>query len=288
MTNCYCCEPGNPDRIATHGASGTSLRFPARVEGPPGNVNGGMAVGALACPAIEAATRDGIAHPAVTRVTARLHSGIPHSRDLQAKTARANGAYDVEVRDGDASLISGRVEVTMLAQPARAGDVLSSMPAELDALVREMARGSEPSTPPFFEETGDHPVIGCFSCGPRNALGLHIYPRFAGHGVTWAAGSPEPSFVDAGGGLASSIVASALDCGSGICLPREQQEELLRNDQFCSAHSMCGTCACRHRTPATTSSAARANATVGSSTAPRRSSTTRASYTRPPRRRGSS
>jgi hypothetical protein len=28
------------------------------------------------------------------------------------------------------------------------------------------------------------------------------------------------------------VIASALDCSSGICLPREQQEELLRTDQF--------------------------------------------------------
>jgi hypothetical protein len=34
------------------------------------------------------------------------------------------------------------------------------------------------------------------------------------------------------GGIARSIIASALDCSSGICLPREEQIELLRNDQF--------------------------------------------------------
>jgi hypothetical protein len=61
-----------------------------------------------------------------------------------------------------------------------------------------------------------------------------VYPRFADAeaGVTWASWSPEPAFADAPAVLASSVVASALDCSSGICLPRAEQEELLRTDQF--------------------------------------------------------
>jgi hypothetical protein len=232
MSICYCCDPANPDRIATHGEAGTSMRFPARFEGPPGNVNGGMAVGALACPALEAASGDGIAPPAVTRITARLHRSIPHTRALRAETSAAGGAYDAALRDGDDALITGRVEVASLVAALRPGDALASAPSQLDESLREMSGVAEPSAPPFFEETGDHPIPGCFSCGPDNRHGMHIYPRFAGHGVTWASWVPELAFVDANGGLATSVVASALDCSSGICLPREQQEELLRNDQF--------------------------------------------------------
>jgi acyl-coenzyme A thioesterase PaaI-like protein len=229
---CYCCDPANPDRIAVHDASGTLMRFPARFEGPPGNVNGGMATGALGCPALEAASRDGAENAAITRITARLHRGIPHSRELRAGVSRVDDAYEINVRDGDDVCITGRVEVAPLAQPPGAGAVLQTSAPNLDALLPEMAAVREPNVPPFFEQTGDHPISGCFSCGPSNTRGLHIYPRFAGDGVTWASWSPDPAFVDQDGGLASSIVASALDCSSGICLPREQQEELLRTDQF--------------------------------------------------------
>jgi hypothetical protein len=97
-----------------------------------------------------------------------------------------------------------------------------------------MATVREPAAPPFFEQTGDHPIAGCFSCGPRSPRGLHVYPRFADAdaGVTWASWTPEASFVDTPGVLAQSIIAAALDCSSGICLPRAEQEELLRTDQF--------------------------------------------------------
>jgi len=229
---CYCCDPASPDRITAHDATGAIMRFPARFEGPPGAVNGGMAAGALACPALEAAVRGGATHAGVTRITARLHRGIPHSCDLRADTSATGGALDVSLRDGEDVCISARVEVASLAQPPRPGDVLSSAPADLGRMLREMAAVRDPKAPPFFEETGDHPISGCFSCGPDNARGLHIFPRFAGDGVTWASWSPASALVDAHGGIASSIVASALDCSSGICLPREQQEELLRDDQF--------------------------------------------------------
>jgi len=229
---CYCCDPANPDRIAVHDAAGTAMRLPARFEGPPGNVNGGMAVGALGCPALQVASRDGAEHAAITRITARLHRGIPHSRELRAGVSRVDDSYEVTVRDGDDVCISGRVEVTSSEGSHPPRSALSSPPVDLYELLREMATVRDPNAPPFFEETGDHPISGCFSCGPNNGRGLHIYPRFAAEGVTWASWSPDPAFVDQDGGLASSIVASALDCSSGICLPREQQEELLRTDQF--------------------------------------------------------
>jgi hypothetical protein len=232
MTNCYCCDANNPDRIATHDETGTSLSFPARFEGPPGNVNGGMAVGALACPALAAASRDGMEHPIVTHITGRLHRGVPHSKDLRAETALIDDAYEVTVRAADDGLIAGRVEIASRNNAAREGDPLCAVSPELETLISELAAVAQPAAPPFFEETGDHPISGCFSCGPDNPRGMHIYPRFAAHGVTWASWQPEPSFVDTNGGLATSIIASALDCSSGICLPREDQHELLRNDQF--------------------------------------------------------
>jgi hypothetical protein len=197
-------------------------------------VNGGMAAGMLACPAVEAATREGIALPVVTRISARLHSGIRHSADLRAQAIRADGVYEVAVHDGDATVISGRIEVASLGGAPRIGDAITQAPPNLQKMLDGMATVVEPMAPPFFEQTGDHPIAGCFSCGPRNTRGLHVFPRFADAeaGVTWASWAPEGSFLDAPGLLAQSIIASALDCSSGICLPRAQQEELLRTDQF--------------------------------------------------------
>jgi hypothetical protein len=142
-------------------------------------------------------------------------------------------AYEVKLSDGDDVVVSGRVE-TGLPIELLPGDPMGSPPAHLAAMLDRMSAVRAPDAPPFFEQTGDHPIAGCFSCGPRNARGLHVYPRFvdAEAGVTWGSWSPEPSLVDAPGVLASSVVASALDCSSGICLPRAEQEELLRTDQF--------------------------------------------------------
>lgn len=223
---CYYCDPANPDRAATHGDGGSTRHVPARFEGPPGNVNGGMAVGLLACPALEAAARDGTVDPIVTRITARLHRSMPHSKDLSARAVGDDEAYSVTVYDdGDMELVAGTVTVIERARRSAA------LPPDLDALVSEMAAVPEPSSRPFFEENGDHPIAGCFSCGPDNARGLHIFPRFAAEGVTWASWAPDASFGE-GATLATSIIASALDCSSGICLPREEQQELLRTDRF--------------------------------------------------------
>lgn len=224
---CYACDPANPDRAATHGAAGTTLRVPARFEGPPGNVNGGMAVGLLACPALESAARDGRVDPFVARITARLHRSVPHSNDLFARAVRRDDAPGVTLHDdGDMELAAGTV--TLIERGRRS----EALPADLAALVSELSTVSKPTAPPFFEENGDHPIAGCFSCGPDNGRGLRIFPRFAAEGVTWASWSPDASFVDGGATLATSIIASALDCSSGICLPREEQQELLRTDRF--------------------------------------------------------
>jgi len=208
------------------------MRFPARFEGPPGTVNGGMAVGALACASLAAAGRAGVAHPAVTRITARLHRAVRHTVDLSATVSPDGSAWDAALADGDGAMVTARVETASLARAPMPGDVLAAPPEDLTALLRDMARVTEPASPPFFDETGDHPIPNCFSCGPANDRGLHCYPRFAADGVTWASWRPDGAFIDPPGALAASVVAAALDCSSGVCLPREQQIELLDNDQF--------------------------------------------------------
>ena len=89
-----------------------------------------------------------------------------------------------------------------------------------------------PAAPPFFEELGEHSVPGCFSCGPENPDGMHIYPRFAGDGIVCAPWEPPPEFDDGNGAISPMIVASALDCSSGICLPRDMHRQLIEQDRF--------------------------------------------------------
>jgi hypothetical protein len=99
-------------------------------------------------------------------------------------------------------------------------------------LASELIGIAVPDRPPFFEETGDHPIPGCFSCGPQHPDGLHIYPRVVADGVTCAPWHAPAEFDDGDGALSPMIVASALDCSSGICMPLEMQRELLREDRF--------------------------------------------------------
>jgi hypothetical protein len=50
--------------------------------------------------------------------------------------------------------------------------------------------------------------------------------------VTCAPWRPSPEFDDGDGVLSTMILASALDCSSGICMPVAMQRELLAEDRF--------------------------------------------------------
>lgn len=231
---CYACNPTNPDRIVHDGDGELMLTFPPRFAGPPGTVNGGLAAGALACAGLRTVHHEGT-DAAVTRVVIRLQRPVPLATVLHAKVDYLDHGLSVALRQGDDALATATVDVARLPAAPRPGDDLPiSVPSDRAAEVDLMAETDDPGRPPFHEETGDHPIPGCFSCGPGNPQGLQIFPRFAGHGQTWASWQPDPAFADphAGGALASTVIASALDCSSGICLPLEDQRELLRLDQF--------------------------------------------------------
>ena len=231
---CYACDPLNADRIFD-GAG--SVRVPARFAGPPGTANGGIAVGSLACPALRATHQNRDGHPAVTRITARLHRGLPLETPASVSVASSDGAYEIAL-PGESPLVTGIVETRDVKSPVRPGGVIGEAPPDAAEHLRELARVAVPDRPPFFEETGDHPIPGCFSCGPENARGLHIYPRVAGYGLVCAPWRPSPEFDDGGGALATLVLSSALDCSSGICMPVEMQRELLALDQFFLLGSM--------------------------------------------------
>lgn len=223
MHNCYAC-----DRVFSYDEGGATARFPLRFEGPPGNVNGGVIVGALACPALKRADDGGAM---VTRASVRLRASVPHETQLAVDVAPADGGKAVTIRDGDNPLVSGTVEMTSMSSPAP-GSAIAEVPAERVADIASLALVEVPDRPPFFEETGDHPIAACFSCGPKHPDGLHIYPRVAGDGITCAPWNPAPEFDDGGGVLSTMVLTSALDCSSGICMPVHLQRELIERDQF--------------------------------------------------------
>lgn len=231
MHGCYTCDPASPDRIIDAGRP-EIVHFPARFEGPPGNVNGGMAAGALACPALRTADAEGAAHAAVSRITARLRAGVAHSRPLSIDARRADGAYGLTISHGETAVITGVVEVATRATTLAPDDAIGKPPEQHAAALEAMARVRTPDRPPFYVETGDHPIPGCFSCGPQHPDGLQIVPRLAGDGLISSDWHPDPSLHDDDGLLAANIIASALDCSSGICMPLAYQQELLANDQF--------------------------------------------------------
>ncbi len=224
---CYACDPVNPHRIVTPGDGAADVRFAARFVGPPAHVNGGVAVGALACPALSAATTAGIAHPAPTRITARLRRSIVLEAPLTATTARDGDTWEVAL-SGEDALVTARVEIASLSAPPRAGDTLPTAPREAGgAPLAEMAHVTAEGRPTFYEELGQHQVTGCFSCGPDHPDGLYAYPRFVARDTTCATWRPAPEFTDPSGGIALPVVVAALDCSSGICLPLDDQRELL-------------------------------------------------------------
>jgi hypothetical protein len=225
MHNCYAC-----DRIFSDEGGEIRARFPGRFAGPPGHANGGIIVGSLACPALRAAAADGGVNASVARIAARLRVSVSLETPLAVDTSRTASGFEVTVRRDDVPLASGVVEpVTQAAAP---GAVIAEPPADIAADLASLGGIEPPDRAPFFEETGEHPIPGCFSCGPKHPDGLHLYPRVAGDGIVCAPWAPAAEFDDGGGAVSTMVLTSALDCSSGICLPVDMQRELLDLDQF--------------------------------------------------------
>lgn len=232
--SCYACAPGNAERIFVSDGDVLAATVPARFVGPPGHANGGIATGMLACPALRSAHAGGAAHAAVTRITARIGAGVPVGAPLRVhvEPGEADAAYGVTIADGHAGLVSGRVEVALPGAPPAPGEALALPPRERADEIAALAALAVPDRPVFWEETGEHPLPRCFSCGPDAARGLRVFPRIASDGVTCASWQPAQAFDDGGGTLSPLIVAAALDCSSGICMPAALQRELLEQDAF--------------------------------------------------------
>lgn len=230
---CYACDPRNPDRIVSTDGDGWLASFPGRFVGVPGAVNGGMAVGALACPALMAAQREGASRAVVRGVAGRLRLPVPLESPLGVTVDRVPDGYEVALFDGDVPGVTGSVDIAQLDSHARPGDRLpGGAPGQRQTDVEAMARlvNAEPRREPLYVEQKSHSFPTCFSCGPDNRRGLRILPRGAGPHEVWSRWRPDASFRDGHGGLATAIVASALDCstawaaeaGDGRSLPEDE------------------------------------------------------------------
>ena len=186
----------------------------------------------VVCPVLHAAAIDRVAHARVARVTARIRAGVPVEADLATKATAVDGGYAVSVRHGEADILSATADVRMFEAAQAPGHGIGQAPEDRADLVARLAAVPVPDAPPFFVETGDHPIPGCFSCGPEHPDGLHIYPRVVEDGLTCAPWHPGGAFDNGDGTLSEAVIASAIDCSSGICLPIQDQRDLIATDQF--------------------------------------------------------
>ncbi len=74
---CFACEESNSDRIVNISGDGWILQFVERFAAVPGRAQGGIAIGALTCPALQLAAGKGMVHPVPLQVTGRLIRPVP-------------------------------------------------------------------------------------------------------------------------------------------------------------------------------------------------------------------
>jgi hypothetical protein len=157
---------------------------------------------------------------------------VPVEKDLTSTVGPGAGHWAASLLDGETELMSAQIGLKRIRPRPKAGDVIGKAPPERAGDLAELVATDVPDAPPFFEETGDHPIAGCFSCGPEHPDGLHVYPRVVSDGVTCAAWRPSAEFNNGDGTLSIAVLTSAIDCSSGICMPVSMQKDLLARDEF--------------------------------------------------------
>jgi hypothetical protein len=215
---CFACHPDNPERIFTPDGGGWLAAFARHYNGPPGVVNGGVAAGALACPAMTIARRDGARYPIATRITARLRRPVPVGTSLRADAFPDGDRIGVTVALDGEVLASGGVHVIDSGTTAAPGGVLQPEPEHLVAHIDAMRRIAAGEPGRIAVPDDEHPFPTCFSCGPANTLGLRIKPRIAADRHVWAAWQPMRLSGDADGTLPGAILGAALDCSNAMAL----------------------------------------------------------------------
>ena len=158
----------------------TSLRIPARFNGPPGSANGGYTCGLVA-------RALGVASAEVS-----LRAPPPLESDL---TVARFGA-GVNVRDGDTLVAEGRAtdpppDLTEPVDPDRAG---------------KAACGG------YERWSAAHPFPTCVVCGPDRDDGLGVFPGPMGDGRFATSWTPDAALAGPGGTVLPEVVWAALDC----------------------------------------------------------------------------
>ena len=224
-TTCHACDPANPDRIFTPSADGWRASFEPHFNGPPSVVNGGVAAGSLACPALALAQDEGVRRPVLLRINARLRRPVPVATDLLAVAAPgAEGAIDVTVQNGAEALVVGTMRVADTGRPPEPGDALQPVPDHLAASLAVMSRIALEEPGALAVRHEDHPFPRCYSCGPMNPRGLRIFPRTTATNAVSASWQPAAGHAEASGAIPSATVAAALDCSNAMALSLAHEE----------------------------------------------------------------
>lgn len=218
---CFACDLDNPLCIVTSRGEDWTFKFKKRFVGPLSYAHGGIAIGALTCPALQLAKRDGMLNPVALRVTGRFYSPVPLTKTLNASAYLEEGRYSVQLKDDSKVVLNGDVEV--IDRETNIGSVLQEPPndriGELNEL-SELALADIEGPNLFiqlrqiYEDAGvPWPGDRCFGCSQtENALKLHHVGT--PHGDAWSLWETEPTFTDGDGRLSSTIIAAALDCAT--------------------------------------------------------------------------
>jgi acyl-coenzyme A thioesterase PaaI-like protein len=163
------------------------------LDGPPGILQGGVAVG-VAIDAARLADRFGAP---VTSVGARLRAPTPVGRDLQLRVRPTDAArYEVETRDGQRLLVAAEVEL--------AGQDPTPQVFDLAELARVPLPEPEPQ-----EWFGS-----CWVCGadPSHANAQRLYPGWHDDRTVVTPWVADEALGDERGVVDPLVVAAVLDC----------------------------------------------------------------------------
>lgn len=220
----------NPAKNHMTDHAGVALHFSSRFQGPPGLVNGGVLVGALAC---VARTSSRLADPAVASLVARLHRGVPQERDLAVQTTLdPDGLIELTVAHGEDLIATSAVRVVDTELLRHGLDPTLFGPERLEPLV-ELAS----PTPAQFHAASQievrpkpnpNPFDHCFVCGPANPGGLAVAAAPMSHTTAWALNPRASNFAEPDGRLDTVVALASMDCPSvpsfmsgGIVAPDE-------------------------------------------------------------------
>jgi len=217
---CFACDEKNPDRIVTNTDDGWIFNFIERFVGPPGRAHGGTAMGALTCPALQLAERDGMHHPVVLHVNGRINLPVPVVKPISVKAYSEEGRYRVQLYGDSNVFLDGFVEVT--DREAKVGSVLQEPPSEYVKDLQSLSEivDADIKGPSLFTSMLEiqkaagypwEPPPKCFGCSEVDgALKLSI--RKTRQGDTYTRWKSEVGFTDGEGKLATTMVVAAIDC----------------------------------------------------------------------------